>query len=246
MPFGTTAKRLLHETAARMGLYVSRLPPTPVERDALAALLRDQGIDLVLDVGANVGQYAQGLIAKGFTGRIVSFEPLSGPYAQLSRASAAHARWEVAPRCCLGEREQERVELNVAESSIASSLVAGTSELTEHAPRARTVGTEAAPMFTLDQVADRYLEGASAPFLKIDVQGYEDQVLAGAANTLPRLRGLQIELSLVRLYENQSLLSEALPRIEAMGFDLYLLSCAFPEKRTGRWLQTDAVFFRRD
>jgi FkbM family methyltransferase len=60
--------------------------------------------------------------------------------------------------------------------------------LTSHrraAPDAAYVGHESAPLITLDSIAPRYFAGAQAPFLKIDTQGSEWQVLDGARATLP-------------------------------------------------------------
>lgn len=95
-------------------------------------MLRAYGVDLVLDVGANVGQFARSLIDVGWTGRIVSFEPMSEPYAALQRASARHPQWEIAERCCIGDHNGE-IELHASEDSVASSVLPLSSNLVSQA-----------------------------------------------------------------------------------------------------------------
>ena len=73
---------------------------------------------------------------------------------------------------------------------------------------------------------------------------YEEQILSGAPNTLDRIVGIQVELSLVSLYEGQMLFTEMLQRLEAKGFQLYRPFPAFIDFRSGRWLQSDTIFFR--
>ncbi len=243
MRIAAPLKLALHAAAGRLGLRVARIAPATDSQTALAALLREHGVDLVLDVGANEGQFASGLLERGFSGRIVSFEPLAAIHARLALRSRTFPGWEIAERCCLGDRDGE-VVLQVANESIASSLVGTTPEMERFAPGSRFVAEERAPIYRLDALAPALARGSRAPFLKVDVQGFEEQVLAGARETLPRLAGLQLELSLVRLYAGQALFSQMLRDVEAMGFGLYHLCPAFVDVRDGRWLQADAVFFR--
>lgn len=76
--------------------------PISKETRSLVRILDHHGIDVVLDVGANVGQYAARLRQGGWSGRIVSFEPLPDAHATLEAAAAPDALWEVAPRMALG------------------------------------------------------------------------------------------------------------------------------------------------
>jgi hypothetical protein len=81
-------------------------------------------------------------------------------------------------------------------------------------------------------------------FLKIDTQGYEDRVLRGAVELLPRAVGLQLEMSLVSLYEGQRRFDEMYVELVGKGFELWSMSPAFVDPRSGRLLQVDATFFR--
>jgi hypothetical protein len=119
--------------------------------------------------------------------------------------------------------------------------------LTSHstsAPESAYLGHESVPLITLDSVVSPYLDGAQAPFLKIDTHGYEWHVLSGAFATLPKVRGIYMELSLVPLYEGQRLWRECIERLEAEGFLLWGLQPMFFDPTTGRTLQLDGLFFR--
>ena len=200
------------------------------------------GIDLVFDVGANTGQFAQQIRASGFKGHLVSFEPLSDAHRKLCASAAHDPLWSVHERCALGG-EDGVTELNIAGNSVSSSILAMTGIHSAAAPGSGYVGKEMAPLVKLDSIAKRYLERGQRPFLKIDTQGFEWPVLAGAQTTLPLIRGVLCELSLVVLYEGQHLWREMIDRLEGMGFTLWGLQPSFMDQH-GRNLQTDAIFFR--
>jgi FkbM family methyltransferase len=201
------------------------------------------GIDLVLDVGANAGQFAREIRAFGFAGRIVSFEPLSDAHRLLLEAAADDDQWQVHPRCALGDRDGE-ITINVSANSVSSSLLPMTGAHVGAAGASAYVGRETVPLFRLDAAAHAYLAAARHPFLKIDTQGFEWQVLDGAAESLPRFRGVLCELSLVELYEGQHLWRDVIERLERGGFTLWNVQPGFADPRDGRTLQIDAVFFR--
>jgi len=200
------------------------------------------GIDLVFDVGANAGQFAQQIRMAGFAGRIVSFEPLSEAHQRLREASTQDKLWSVHDRCALGESDGSTV-IHVAGNSVSSSIMAMSQTHIEAAPGSAYVGQETVPVWRLDSVANPYLASASRPFLKIDTQGFEWHVLEGARETLPGLEGVLCELSLVVLYEGQHLWREMVDRLESAGFTLWGLQPGFMDQH-GRNLQVDAIFFR--
>lgn len=222
-------------------LHRLRLETSPPHQLRLG--LRKFGIDLVLDVGANVGQFAGELREFGYTGEIVSFEPLTQAHAVLSANAAADARWHVHPRTAIGDRDGE-VEINMSANSFSSSVLPVLDAHTGAMSAAAYVGREKTPLATLDTVAPPYLARSAQPFLKIDTQGFEGHVLSGAARILPRLRGILCELSLVPLYDGQPLWKDMLARFEAAGFTLWALQPGFIDPRDGRTLQMDAILFR--
>ncbi|REO49609.1 FkbM family methyltransferase, partial [Mycobacterium tuberculosis] len=80
---------------------------------------------------------------------------------------------------------------------------------------------------------------------KIDVQGFEKQVIAGGDSTVhDRCVGMQLELSFQPLYEGGMLIREALDLVDSLGFTLSGLQPGFTDPRNGRMLQADGIFFR--
>lgn len=211
----------------------------------LDRLLEHSGIDLVLDVGANSGQYATELRAHGYAGRIVSFEPLTSAHASLTLAARGDAGWSVAPRMALGDSEGE-ISIHVAGNSFSSSILDMLPSHERAAPGSGYVASETVPLKRLDSVAGEYLAGSRRVLLKIDTQGYEDRVLAGAASLLGRMTAIQTELSLVPLYAGQLLFDEMRRKIAALGFELFAILPGFVNEQTGQTLQFDGFFLRSE
>jgi FkbM family methyltransferase len=203
-------------------------------------------INVVLDIGANSGQYAASLRKAGFRGRIVSFEPLSGPFTLLERKASRDPLWEC-QHCALGDSEGT-LSINVAGNGGESSSVLPMSRSHQDAyPPANYVGSEEVPVVRLDSVAAKVLRPTDVAFLKIDVQGFEKQVLTGGRSTVnERCAGIQLELSFLTLYEGGLLIREALDIAYSLGFTLTGLSPCFTDLRNGRTLQADGTFFRTE
>jgi FkbM family methyltransferase len=226
-----------------LGFDVRRHNPRTWESAHFAKMLAVHGINLIFDVGANAGQFGRFLRDAGYRGRIVSFEPLSAAWEQLLEASRKDRLWEVASRAAIGSEDGE-VEIHVASNSESSSVLNMLDSHFNAAPEARYVGIERVPVRRLDSVAEDYFRADSVAFLKVDVQGYEDRVLVGAARLLERLRGVQLELSLVPLYAKQRLFRDLIQEMQMAGFEIWALSPGFVNPNNGRLLQFDATFFR--
>jgi len=115
---------------------------------------------------------------------------------------------------------------------------------TDSEPASKIIGKENIKVYTLDSIADKFIVDNNITFLKIDTQGFEEKVLKGAETTLKRVKGVQLELSLVKLFEGQKLYLELIEMMKSFGFDLYSVEPAFTDKRTGRLLQVNGLFFR--
>jgi FkbM family methyltransferase len=236
-------RRAVKRALRRLGYDIVQFRPSSSDAAKLSALLRHAGIDLVLDVGANEGQFAHELMDGGYGGRIVSFEPLRDAHARLRQAAARHPRWTVHERCAIGEYDGE-VRIHVAGNSVSSSIRPMLAQHAESAPESRYVGTENVPLKRLDDIATPYLAGARNVYLKIDTQGFEGAVLRGAPALLRRARAVQLELSLVPLYEGQELWQHFLAQMQAEGFVPWTLLPGFVDAASGRTLQFDGVFVR--
>ena len=208
-------------------------------------IVRAHRIDLVLDVGANTGQFAVDMReGVGYAGRMVSFEPLSQPFAVLQRAAAEDPLWD-AFNFGLGDRAGFS-EINVAGNSVSSSLLAMLPTHANAAPESVYVGTERIEVRTLDAVFDSVARSERNVYLKIDTQGFEKQVLDGAARSLPRIDFVQIELSLAPLYAGGLLLPEMNAYLVSLGYRLVALEPGFSDAKTGALLQLDGIYQRVD
>jgi FkbM family methyltransferase len=233
----------IRRTANRCGLDITRYRPEVTESGRLTAMLAHHGVNLVLDVGANVGQFASSLRRSGYRGRMLSFEPLGGAHAQLLIAARGDPDWEIAPRVAIGEQEGE-IEIHVSGNSVSSSILEMLDTHADSAPDSRYVASERVRISTLDGVVGNALGSGVVPFLKIDTQGYEDKVLNGARETLGKVRGVQLELSFVPLYDGQQLFGPLMERLRALGFCVWGIRPGFCAPASGRMLQVDAVLFR--
>ncbi|MHA1537317.1 MAG: FkbM family methyltransferase [Alphaproteobacteria bacterium] len=218
---------------------------SPIEHwRRIAGMLDHFGITLVLDVGANTGQYVGYLRNAGWTGRVVSFEPVAGVHGALAGNADADPAWRVAPAMALGAADGE-ADITVSKESDMSSLLPLRGEILEVSPSAGALGSERVKVRALDSIFDEFVHADDRVFLKIDTQGYERAVLDGAGKSLPRIAGLQVELSLVALYEGEALWRELVDRLAAEGFDLRFVLPGYYDRHLHRMLQIDGVFFRQ-
>ena len=215
------------------------------KRNALARRLRlmeRAGIDLVLDLGANTGQYGRGLRKAGYKGQLVSFEPLSTAFGVLARSAARDKRWR-AVHMGLGAKDHEAT-LRISPDSRASSLREMLPLHREVAPYFAPDREEKVSIRKLDTVWADHVPAQRSVYLKIDTQGYEKQVLAGAARSLARVRAIQMEISIQALYEGDLMLPEVLRLMTRKGFKLVSLEYGFCHPETAEMLQVDGIFAR--
>jgi FkbM family methyltransferase len=197
-------------------------------------------IDLVVDVGANTGQFAHQCRAGGYNGEIISFEPSAAAHASLLQSAKADPLWNVADRMALGAADGE-IEINIAANSYSSSILPMLDSHLSAAPASRYLHKEKVPIRRLDEVlvpANRNI------FLKLDVQGYESQVLAGATQLLAHTLAVQLEMSLLPLYEGEVLMPGICATMTGSGFELWDFEPSFRDSTTGRLLQIDGIFTR--
>jgi FkbM family methyltransferase len=233
----------LQRLARRLGYdLIARAKARPLQAQLTAVLERFE-ISLVLDVGANAGQYGSALREWGYAGRIVSFEPLAAAHRVLERRAAADLAWRVAPRMALGDRDGE-VEIEVSAESDMSSVLPQTDLLRRVSPSSRVIGRETVPIRRLDDVVDDYVRADDGLFLKIDTQGFEARVLAGARRLLAEVRGVQVEMSLVRCYEGERDFRDLIDDLADAGFSPFLFIPGYFEHKLARQLQIDGVFMR--
>ena len=187
-----------------------------VGQRSVAKFLQHRAIDLVIDAGANRGQFARYLRRTGYAGEILSFEPAAAAFAALEARAAADRRW-TALQLALGAEDGE-IELNLSERPVFSSIKPLTALAGAFDPGTRYVGTERVGLRRLDGVAEA--QNADRLFIKVDVQGYEREVIVGATGLLDRVHGVQLELPVEYLYDDVWSLPQAIEAMADFGFTL--------------------------
>ncbi len=229
----------VRDLAKRCGYEIMGYPRAFATSRSLNGLLHQEQINLILDIGANTGQFAGELRAGGYNGRILSFEPQALAHAQLRRQSEGDANWTIAERTAIGA-EAGSVEIHISGNSVSSSILDMLPSHSEAAPQSNYVSTESVSVNRLDDLCT--LTSVDRALLKIDVQGYERPVLDGAQQVLGSCRAVIVEMSLVPLYEGQVLAKELWDLLAARGFEAWSLEPGIRHPQTGRMLQLDGVF----
>lgn len=230
----------LRKTARRLGYSLSHYRDADLARRA--AIVKRYGIDLLIDVGANTGQYAQVMRSHGYAGRLASFEPVAAAFSELLAVAKTDDAWDVY-NCGLGD-SPGYAEINVSERNDGSSLLTTSAELVAAAPVMQPVRTERIEVRTLDEVYPTIVGGARRVMLKIDTQGYEMPVLLGGAATLPELTLLQLEMSLAPMYDGETLFPEMMAFLTERGFRLLSLENGFVDPVSRELRQVDGLFVR--
>jgi len=203
----------LKKLARRLGYEVRVYEPLRSLAAARAKLL--EGVEVVVDVGANAGQYGVMLRELGYGGRIVSLEPVAEAFAELERLAHADGSWD-ALRVAASDADGE-VTLNVTGDSRSSSVLPRNERFADRAGWEHRE-SRSVPARRLDGMLDELVRAGERAYLKLDVQGYERSVIEGAGAELARFAALELELSVAPLYEGQPGLGEMLPLLAERGF----------------------------
>ena len=154
-------------------------------------ILDSYDIDLVLDIGANTGQFARQLRNDiGYTNRMISFEPLKS------------------------------------------------------APESQYVGKEMIEVKKLDTIFDSFRDSNGNIYMKIDTQGFESKVIRGTKKSLMQIHTIQIEMSLVPLYEEEVLFDEMHKLMTQEGYRLIAMEPGFLDCNDSQLLQFDGIYHR--
>ncbi len=209
-----------------------------------SGLLSKYDIDVVFDVGANNGQYGREQMSMGLQNKqLVSFEPLSSAFQKLVANARPFPNWQ-AVNIGLGATDGQ-ADINIAGNSQSSSFREILPAHTDAAPTSKTIGTETVEIRRLDSIIDQYSKPSDRCFLKLDVQGFEKDVLDGALESLDRVIGLQVEMALTPLYDGETLFPEMTAYLESLGYCMMSVGGVFADARTGQFVQLEGVFYKK-
>jgi FkbM family methyltransferase len=229
----------------KRGVELKRYNLHTSERALISHIIKHHGIDLIVDVGANVGDYVNDLYEDGYSGHACSFEPVKEVFAKLTNKSKHHSTWK-ALNIGVGSAHEQK-EIHVSGNLASSSLLQVTDKSVKAEPTTRFVRHEKIEIKPLDLVSkEEQFNIFKKIFVKIDVQGYEMEVLKGAQQFLPSAYFIQMELSLVQLYEGAPDYLDVIRIMNEKGFDVFTLIPGFRNPETGQMLQADGVFINRN
>ena len=238
-------KYVLQTAARRAGFDVVRYGRLSAVEERVALLADRIGLNSILDVGANVGQFRNKVRSFAYNGRVISFEPQQTAHQQLVQSAGNNPDWIIYPRCALGD-VTGTAKINLAGNSQSSSLLPMRGRHIEAWPETRYVGAEEVPVKTLSQVfADDPELFAGRHVLKMDAQGYELNILKGAEDVLGQIDIVMLEASLVTLYDGEPTVATLLNHLEGRQFDCYAICPGFSDAKNFQMLQVDMLFVKR-
>jgi len=176
-------------------------------------------ITCLVDVGANVGQFGLDMRRHGYGGQIVSFEPVAETFNELSRTVKYDQLWS-AFQIGLGSNESVKTINISGNDGLSSSLFEMKSTHITNFPESRTISTQKVKIFSLDAQLKTLGIDPQSILLKIDVQGYEAEVLKGASLSLSKIPLCYLEVSLQPLYEGEMALLPILNMLSVDGHEV--------------------------
>jgi FkbM family methyltransferase len=195
--------------------------------------------DGILDVGANRGQFSLACRFAQPGVPVVAFEPIPTE-AVIFQKVHGHIKHVHLIESALGETKGEAI-LHLSKSADSSSLLPIGKKQTELFSETAEIGTLTVPVHRLDDFSDVWT-GRTRQLLKLDVQGFELNVLRGAIETLKSCAYVYAECSEVALYDGQALRAEVQAFLGTQGF---VLKGRYNEQfNAGQLIQADYLFSR--
>lgn len=209
----------------------------------VSELLAHYDVNCVFDVGANKGQYGKQLRKQGYRGRIVSFEPAPDAFERLRKTAERDPDWRVYS-CALG-REESVQSMNLGWKTM-NSLLGPSTYGRQRYKRFASARTTQVRIRRLDEVMDEALEGLDnpRPYLKMDTQGFDMEVFAGAGERIGECVGMQSEVAALQLYEGSPHMTEAIAAYNEAGFEVTGMYPVTREESTGRVVEFDCILAR--
>ena len=222
-------------TKSRIRQYLARRLGVPEIPLALKRL-KSAGFEPthIFDVGAYKGDFAQCCFQIWLNAKVTCFEALEHRVTQLQQMASGNSAIQVFPYL-LGAEILDKVPLHQSET--ASSV------LVEQIPQNFPVTYH--PMRTVDQIVQENFSDRAPDFLKLDVQGYELEVLKGAEKSLSQIQVILAEISLLDIHQNVPLLAEVIAWLNERDWVAYDI-CALTRRPLDQALwQADFIFVPR-
>lgn len=200
--------------------------------------LMDYHFNTIIDVGANVGQFAQKMRKMFPEATIISFEPIPEVYEQLQNNFKNDGNFQ---SFCLGLGNAEETKSFYLNENSESSSVLPVKQHADHFAKATEAKKITINIKKMDDVID--IAKLKKPVLiKLDVQGYEDKVIAGGKAVLKQASVILTEVSFVQLYDGQMLFNDINMLLSDTGFTYSGNYEQLHSPVNNMVLQADAIF----
>lgn len=206
-----------------------------VKHKQLPEWLHLHHVDIVLDIGANDGRYVTELRESGWKGKIVSFEPQPAVYKRLENRMKNDAAWS-GHQLGLGSTDST-LQMNAYGLDVLSSFL----KKKEDDQSLKQIDV---PVKRPDSMFDDIMGGSKKPFVKIDTQGYEMEIIRGFGSRIEDVIGWQIELSVQPIYESQPTMEEVITCMRSNNFSLWRIIPGLRQPSTLQAMEYDGIFFR--
>jgi FkbM family methyltransferase len=231
-------KKFLQNLALQAGYEVKRKSPHSFSFD----WIKQMGINAIIDVGANQGQFAVE-IAKHFPNTpIYSFEPIASVY-QILQKNVSNLNVKTFQSGVGAENTKSVINHTTYGNATSSLLEMGENHFNNFSEWTNTVKEEI-NIVTLDTFFENEKLEKNI-YLKIDVQGYEDKVIEGAHNALKEVKIVQLETSFQEMYIGQQLFDYFHQKMTSLGFELAGIIDVIYDKKTGMPLYCDTFYVRK-
>ena len=233
---------MLKRFARLFGYELIRKTKMPTLEAHLLKVLNCYKPDVVIDVGANIGQFGMMLRSLGYKGRIVSFEPVEATFQSLKKTASHDDLWDVY-NFGLGHHKH-KAEINVFEKTVFSSILDPSEFGKSRYAHMNSPIKQEINIDTLDNFIDENGLLENRIFLKMDTQGFDLQVFRGSGKTLNNVVALMSEISFEHIYDGMPGYHQSLVEYEKAGFSMTGL---FPITRRadGGLIEMDCVLINK-
>lgn len=239
-------KDIVRKIINTFGIDVVRYPTYDMVN--VKNILNTLDIDLILDVGANIGQYVKFIRQSGYEKNIISFEPLKVEYQKLIEKNSKDTQW-TGYNIAFGDEDGNHI-INRSENSVSSSLLEPIKDFTIDKFEGIGIQTVAKEEIKVSKLDTFFQDNPELLvrniFLKMDVQGFEMEILNGGLNTLHQFKAIQIELNFNPVYHGSHNYESIVSFLKERNFKLIYLIPGFANPKTGELIESDGIFVKVD
>ena len=209
----------------------------------LIKTINSHKIDLIIDIGASTGKYAEMLRRFGYSNYIFSIEPVTESFKRLNINSSSDKKW-IAKQFIISNEKKNKIKINVSKDFDNSSIYNVTDLHVKNYNGAKFLYTEEIESKTLENLIKYDIEKKNNMMLKIDTQGSEGDILKSGSELLGQFKLIQVELSIQKLYTNQNMWIDIIEYLREKNFDVWNIIPGYKQRDKGQLYQFDAIFYK--